>query len=278
MKVLVTGAGGQLGRALISRARDYDEIEIIATGALGAANGVRSLDVTDQKSVDAAVDSIRPDAIVHLAGVVGQACERDPSRAEAVNVGAVAILCAAAERYGVARLVLPSTAGVYETHNRRPVDELEPTTATSVYAESKLRAELVLQSFDLSTVALRVFNVFGPTVETSIVAHLLRSTADDPAKLFGLDAFVRDYVHASDVADALLAAAGIELTEIHCVVNIASGIAVSNRDLIEALAPLHSLYFTVKKQISSYSCADISLAKKLLGFSPRRTLADAKRL
>jgi UDP-glucose 4-epimerase len=274
--LLVTGASGNIGRAVRAQldARPETRVTYLVSPSRphpDAGESSLAIDLTDGPAVHRAVEHARPDAIIHLASLTGAACESDPLRAEQVNVGAVRTLAAAAEAFGVRRLVLASTAGVYGDKYRAPATEDAPLDLTSVYARTKREAESELErlsggSAAVETVVARIFNVFGPLMASSLVTRLAASTPDAPVVLAGLDGFVRDYVHVDDVSRALVLASEVALADLHTVVNIGSGVATSNRMLVDAMSTSRELHYTVGPEINSYSCADVRLAKSLLGF------------
>lgn len=140
MKVLVTGAGGQLGRALVARAPDGVAV-IAATSA--------ELDIADRTAVLLTLHGEHPDLILNAAAytAVDQA-ESDPARAAAVNDGGVANLVADAEAIG-ARVAHVSTDFVFDGSASRayPVDA--PTAPLGVYGATKLAGERHLRPGDL---------------------------------------------------------------------------------------------------------------------------------
>jgi nucleoside-diphosphate-sugar epimerase len=277
-RLLVTGASGSIGRRLRARldAEHYDASYIVSprSPAAGADSAVDAVDITDTDAVRAIVLRRRPDVIIHLASVTGAACEADPELAVAVNVDAVRSLAGIAADGGVSRVVLASTSAVYGDQYHAPIDETGPLVLTSRYADTKRRAELALaeateDSPNLSAVALRIFNVYGPGMTGSLANRLAEATDDRAVTLAGLDSFVRDYIHVDDVARALLLAAEADLPDRWSILNIGSGIPTSNRALVAALAPV---LFTETEARASYSCADVTSARDILGFIPSQAL------
>ena len=275
MKILVTGGSGQLGLALRAVSTQHDMVFTVSPWSGAVAPGDQMLDITDENAVDRLVSSARPDVIVHLAALVGGACDVDDAATRRVNVDSVEWICRASERHGVGRVVLASTAAVYGTDYSEPIDESAEAAGKSRYAQSKLSAEHILEVAATSTVALRIFNVFGASIAGSLVTRLTRSGEAGTVSLFGFDNFVRDYVHVADVADAIVLAASARIDQRHLVANIGSGIATSNRDLVNALERHWALDYSVTDGPANYSCADVSLAHRVLGFSAVRTFDDA---
>jgi dTDP-4-dehydrorhamnose reductase len=140
MRVLITGAAGQLGRDLA----DHCE----ATGDEVTAFDRGALDVGDRDQVLAAVMSSRPDVVVNAAAWTAvDACESDPDRAYRVNALAVRWLREACERGG-AHLVHVSTDYVFDGSLDRPYHEWDTPNPQSAYGASKLAGEREVRSSD----------------------------------------------------------------------------------------------------------------------------------
>jgi dTDP-4-dehydrorhamnose reductase len=132
MRVLVTGAGGQVGREVVAAMADHDVV--------GADHAV--LDVADRDAVLQAVTGTAPDAIVHCAAWTAvDACESDPARAFAVNALGTRHVMEGARRVG-AYVVVLSTDYVFDGTNPHPYVEWDRTNPQSVYGRSKLGAEV----------------------------------------------------------------------------------------------------------------------------------------
>lgn len=267
--IVVTGANGRLGRAL--RRVNGGRHLLVDWGGPSATHPYQPYDITNANAVDRALAEVRPRAVIHLASVIGAACERDPDLAEAVNVAGAAHLAAAAHDHGVERVVFASTAAVYGTRRRRPLSEQDAVEPAGVYASTKLRGERVFEraSDALAVDVLRIFNVYGPEMDDSLVNRLAAAAADTaPIRLNGLDGFVRDYVHVDDVARALLAAADSTSPGLR-VLNVGSGVPRSNRELLEALPAETRGTVEIGPEVDSYSCADITAITRELAWRAR---------
>ena len=147
MRVLVTGAGGQLGRDLVSAFESSPAShEVVAADHL-------TLDVCDRDAVLGTICATRPDAVVHAAAWTSvDACESDPGRALATNALGSRNVADAANRIG-ASLCYLSTDYVFDGTKTSPYDEWDEPKPLSVYGRSKLGGEHeVLGRCDISTV------------------------------------------------------------------------------------------------------------------------------
>lgn len=138
-KVLVTGAGGQLGSALIATA---------PTGISLEACDVAELDITDARAVQKACAQLAPDAIINAAAYTAvDSAEEDAEASYAVNRDGVAHLAAVAAACG-ARLVQVSTDFIFDGAQGRPYLPGDPPRPLGVYGASKLAGEEALRSSD----------------------------------------------------------------------------------------------------------------------------------
>ena len=133
MKLLVTGAAGQLGREIV---------DVAQTRGLDVVTADRTvLDITDRDAVHRVVAGHRPDAIVHAAAWTAvDACEADPEKANRVNGTATADIVAAAREVGASVHVI-STDYVFDGTKPAPYVETDAPNPQSAYGRSKLLAE-----------------------------------------------------------------------------------------------------------------------------------------
>ena len=131
MRVLLTGAGGQLGRELLDAFEPHT--------VLGATH--KELDVADRDAVMQACATFRPDAVVHAGAWTDvDGCQTDPDRAWAVNALGTRHVAEAARLVG-ARVCYVSTDYVFDGTSDRPYTEWDEPNPVSVYGRSKLGGE-----------------------------------------------------------------------------------------------------------------------------------------
>ena len=133
MRVLITGAGGQVGRELVH----VFEVD----GHVVAGHDHASLDITDRDAVRSTIVEFHPEAIVHSAAWTAvDACEGDPDRAFAVNAMGTRFVAEAARLVG-AKVHYISTDYVFDGTKTSPYVEWDETNPQSVYGKSKLAGE-----------------------------------------------------------------------------------------------------------------------------------------
>jgi dTDP-4-dehydrorhamnose reductase len=132
VRVLVTGAAGQVGREVVAAFSDHDVVPRDHT----------TLDVADRDAVMQAITTTAPDAVIHAAAWTAvDACESDPDRAFAVNALGTRHVAEAA-RLVDAQLCYLSTDYVFDGRKPDPYGEWDETNPQSVYGRSKLGGEL----------------------------------------------------------------------------------------------------------------------------------------
>ena len=182
MRLLVTGAGGQLGHDVV--------VAATAAGDDVASCDHARLDVTDRDAVLGAITTWRPDAVVHCAAWTAvDACEDEPERAFTANALAVRWVAEACDRVG-AHLVHVSTDYVFDGTLDRPYVEWDATGPTSVYGASKLAGEREALALGPRAAVVRTSWVCGEH-GSNMVATVLRLAPEREGQEGAL-AFVAD--------------------------------------------------------------------------------------
>jgi dTDP-4-dehydrorhamnose reductase len=151
MRVLVTGAAGQVGARVVECLDGHD--------VLAAAHDV--LDLADRDQVEQVVGTFAPHAVINAAAMTNvDECERDPDGAFAINALGVRHLAVAAARAGT-HVVHVSTDYVFDGTSSRPYDEWDAVGPLSEYGRSKLAGERELEEHARSWTLVRTSWVFG---------------------------------------------------------------------------------------------------------------------
>ncbi|MCL6404098.1 dTDP-4-dehydrorhamnose reductase [Dickeya dadantii] len=193
MKVLLTGANGQLGRCFQDRLPD---------GWSVLATDTDSLDITDEAQVQATVKSWQPDAIVNAAAYTAvDKAESEPALAARINVAGPEYLARAARQLG-ARFIHVSTDYVFDGTSTRPYSETDATHPLGVYGQTKLDGERAVLKVNPAAQIVRtawVFSEYGNNfVKTMLRLGRERDTLGVVADQRGCPTY------AGDIAGAII--------------------------------------------------------------------------
>jgi GDP-4-dehydro-6-deoxy-D-mannose reductase len=292
MRVLLTGAAGFVGPYLIGalRTRGHE---------LHAVDRLPADDRLDRPALRALVEVVRPEAILHLAGItfVPEAA-RDPETAYRVNLhGTLAVLDALREQAPSARLLHVSSSDVYGavTPQDLPVTETTPLRPLSVYAATKAAAEIAVgqwgRAHKLDVVIVRPFNHTGPGQGPSFVCSALARQvalaecgAQPPILQVGDMNPIRDF---SDVRDIVTGYADLlERGRTGEIYNLCSEVGTSVADVIAILRGIATMPLGVYRDPALRRPVDVlrivgsaEKARTEVGWKPaytiETTLADA---
>ena len=192
MKLLITGAAGQLGTDLVASA-NHAGLEVVGTTHT-------DLDITDKEQVARKIASVSPEAIIHAAAWTAvDACESDPIKAMAVNRDGTANIVSAARAVG-ARVIYISTDYVFDGTKSTPYIESDSPNPQSVYGASKLAGE---QQLDLTIDQIvRISWVCGEH-GANMVKTILRLAASNPTLTF-VDDQIGSPTFTSDASPAIV--------------------------------------------------------------------------
>jgi UDP-glucose 4-epimerase len=295
---LVTGGAGFLGSALANRlARDGHVVRVIDDLSAGDPARLDQAvlftrgDVNDRPKLWTLLQGV--ECVYHLAARVSvPESILYPREYTAVNVGGTVSVMEAMRDAGVRRVVLVSSGAVYGDQATQPLRENLTPDPRSPYAVSKLAAEYYVRTigtlWGIETVALRVFNAYGPqqplpAAHAPVIPRFLRQALSGGSLVaFGDGRQTRDYVYVDDVVVALTAAA-TAVTVDRQVINVGSGIETSVSDLVGLVGqitgrPVEPILNSNESGGVSRMRADLTLAKRKLKFQPRVRLAEGLRL
>jgi len=288
--VVVTGGAGFIGshlaEALLRQGRKVRIVDDFSTG--NGANIPVGADVLEGDVVDNAEESVQGvDVIYHLAAIASVprsvAMPLETHRATAESTVA---LLEAAERAQVRRLVLASSSAVYGDGPGLPKREDQNPAPVSPYALAKRVSEMYAQHWasrrSFETVCLRFFNVYGPNqnpdspYSAAIPLFLRRLIEGRRVSIFGDGEQTRDFIYVGDVVRGLLAAGSMPGVSGR-IYNLATGKGVSVFHLVQTLArivgvPAEMEFLPERSGDVRNSWADISAARRDLGFNPETTL------
>jgi len=196
-RLLVTGAGGQVGTELAA--------EAAAAGFAVVAPARAELDITDEKALAAAIAAAKPDAVVNAAAYTAvDRAESEPGIAHAVNARAPGILGRVCDRAGIPLLHI-STDYVFDGASERPWREDDPVAPLGVYGASKAAGETALRAAAPRHIILRTAWVYSPHGNNFVKTMLRLAGARDEIAV--VDDQRGSPTSATDIAQALLALA-----------------------------------------------------------------------
>jgi GDP-4-dehydro-6-deoxy-D-mannose reductase len=245
MRVAVTGADGFVGRHVCAR------LESRGDRVLGLAGPPSGIDITDERALEATLDSFGPEGVIHLAGVSSVArSHAEPLETFRINVLGGVALCTVLQKVAPkARVLIVGSGEVYgetPTGDSR-TSEASPLLPTSPYAASKAAAEVAAfqfhRAYGLWVVAARSFNHLGrgqaPSFAVPSFARQLeamRARGEPGILSVGNLEPVRDFSHVLDVVEAYLVL--LERGIAGEAYNVASGVGRSMQSIVEELVAL----------------------------------------
>jgi UDP-glucose 4-epimerase len=293
---IVTGGAGFIGShvvdALLDRGARVVVVDDLSTGESGRVSDRATLeviDITDAAALHRVVDTVRPDAVFHLAAQSSVTVSvADPLRDCEVNVMGTLNLLQACRPHRIP-ITFTSTGGaLYGNEAPLPTPEEARPAPISPYGASKWAGEAYLSTWaaadGVGHAICRLGNVYGPRQsphgEAGVVAILsYQLWRGERPTLFGFGKPTRDYVHVTDVAGGLIAAAGHRGW-----FNIATGTAVAVKEVFDLLhaavapaEPIEPILAPLREGELERSCMDPTRAERELGWTPAIPLADGIR-
>lgn len=298
MNFLITGAAGFLGSNLANylvreghQVRGLDDLSTGDPQALSAEVLFTRGDVNDRPKLWTLLQDV--DCVYHLAARVAvPESVLYPREYNAVNVGGTVSLMEAMRDVGVRRVVFISSGAVYGDQTKQPLNENAQPYPHSPYAVSKLAAEYYVRSigdlWGIETISLRVFNAYGPgqhlpPSHPPVIPNFLRQAIrGGTLVMHGDGSQTRDYVFVDDVVNTMIAAATAPSID-NLIINIGSGRETSISELVQLVMEVTGTKIEVISNHKndpgvSRMCADLTLARQMLGYKPHFTLAEGLRL
>jgi UDP-glucose 4-epimerase len=302
---LVTGAGGYIGRHVVSDL-ESESISILASDKIpekfirGISESVPfyQVDLTEQNEVENIFKDNNIEGVIHLAALKSvENSEKDPMLYRNVNVIGTLNLLKTMQKYKVKKFIFTSSAAVYGETKSGIATETDSCNPSSNYGRNKLEIEEILYKEyvnKMSYVSLRLFNVGGTKnmilkdeSQDNLIPIIVRKLQNNEAiKIFGNDYKTpdgtpcRDFIHVADVARAFRLSIEYLSNESESVtLNIGSGSQTSVLQIVNLLSK--QLNTNVEIQFCNRRNGDIGilvantqLAQKTIGFSAQITIEE----
>ncbi len=288
MNLLVTGGAGFIGSNLVERLiSDGHRVSIIDNLSTGKRENLHKgaeffpFDIAD-------LTAIKPifkgkDTVFHVAAIprIGRSIE-DPAGVFRSNVmGTLNVLLAARDAL-VKRVVYSASSSAYGPQDRLPLSEDMRPKPLNPYALSKYIGEELCREFTdlygIDTISLRYFNVYGPRTDpngeyATVISKFLRMRAEgSPLTIVGDGKQTRDFTHVSDIVEANILASEIERGAGE-VINTGAGDNHSVQEVADIIGG-KCVYIPARPGEVQDTLADISKAKRMLGWEPKVNLKD----
>jgi UDP-glucose 4-epimerase len=297
-KVLITGGAGFIGShlsaALLRKGYVITVFDNLSSGKLENLKEIIEDpnvtfikgDIRDQNALEEAFEEVN--CVIHLAALVDvTASVNDPISTNEINVSSMLNVLRKAVHKKIRRLVFSSSAAVYGDAKTLPITEQAPAEPISSYAASKLAGEAYCKAFEnsygLSSVVLRFFNVFGPRTPSNaysgvITKFLQNSKKNEALTIYGDGEQTRDFVYIDDIVNALILALENKKAS-GKVFNICTGRPSTITGLAKAVQETMKtksqiIYAPERKGEIKCSYGDPSEAKRELGFTAKTTLKE----
>ena len=290
---LITGVAGFIGsslaRAVLAQGDQVRGFDNLSTGKrenideIAGKMEFHEADLLDFPAIQRACRGV--DYVLHEAAIPSvPRSVKDPLESNRANVDATVHLLVAARDAKVKRVIYAASSSAYGDTPTLPKREDMPPNPISPYAVAKLAGEHYMSSFwrcyGLETVSLRYFNIFGPRQDPSspysgvLAKFITQLLKGEQPTIFGDGQQSRDFTYVENVVKANLLACRAPAEKVAGkVFNIATGSRIDLNETFRVLKKLTGYSGEVKHGAEragdvKHSLADLSQARKLLGYQP----------
>jgi UDP-glucuronate 4-epimerase len=299
MKILVTGGAGFIGSHLVESLladghkvavlddfNDFYDPQIKRENIAAVADKitVHHADLRDARAVNGVFRAEKFDTVIHLAARAGvRPSIGHPQLYYDTNVGGTLHLLEAVRAVGIERFIFASSSSVYGLAKTVPFSEdLHLTQTVSPYAATKIAAEFLCSTYShlyrMRIVALRFFTVYGPRQRPDLAIHQFtrRIWNGQPIDQFGDGTTRRDYTYIDDIIQGVMASLGYD-GSLFDIFNLGESETIQLKDLIIAIEGALGRKAQINRLPEQpgdvpLTCADISKARRLLGYQPTTPL------
>ncbi|HEV2806195.1 MAG TPA: GDP-mannose 4,6-dehydratase [Chthoniobacterales bacterium] len=301
MRILVTGGAGFIGSHLVEKLlatghevsilddfNDFYDPQIKRANIAAVAGDVsiHRIDLRDSAGVNLLFHREKFDAIVHLAARAGvRPSISQPQLYYDTNVSGTLHLLEAARHIGIERFVFASSSSVYGICKEVPFSEdFNLTQTISPYAATKVAGEFLCSTYShlyqMRIVALRFFTVYGARQRPDLAIHQFTRKIDagQPIDQFGDGTTRRDYTYIDDIIHGVTAALDYN-GPLYDLFNLGESETIQLKELIAAIEKALGKKAKINQLPEQpgdvpLTCADISKARRLLGYNPTTKLGE----
>ncbi len=307
-KVVITGGAGFIGsnvaEQLLKRgdsviiidninnyydeALKYKNLSDLAQMGTSKTLQVYKTDICDVGGLNIIFEKEKPDVICHLAARAGvRSSIKDPTLYLKTNIIGTLNILEMARKYGIKHVVIASSSSVYGDRKKVPFREDQlADKQSSPYAMSKKATELLAYTYyhlhGISATCLRLFTVYGPRGRDDMAPLIFLDAMHrgKTIKLCGDGSIVRDFTYVGDIVDGIIRAIDKPLG--YEILNLGRGNPITLSEFIATIEKVVNKKAKIKNvpvfaADVSITHADISKARKLLGYNPKISVEDGMR-
>ena len=295
MKILVTGGAGFIGSAIVPKMqKEGHDVYVLDNLSFGNRDFISvddahffQGDIREADFVSQTLESIEPEAILHLAAIhFIPYCNANPFESADINIrGTMNVLNAAKKLKNLKKVFFASTAAVYPISDHA-VDEIHTLLPLDIYGLTKLTGESLCREFQLEsgidTICCRFFNAFGPNETNPHLIPEIEKQLRNGARSIALGNLApkRDFIHTFDMANTVYALmmkgdTGFEIF------NLGRGIEYSVTEIVETFEKLLGEKISIeidpartRKVERMHLLANVDKLKKCTGWSPNWSIEE----
>lgn len=246
MKILITGANGFIGGAILNdfMSKGLDAYGWVRSASTEEKDNIKCVDMSSVEVIQDALVDMNPDVIIHCAGAADvRKSVSDPKSDFTGNVVLTHNLLFAIHALGLdekIRVVFLSSAAVYGNPRELPIKEQMERKPLSPYALHKIMSEEIcfyfIQNFHMDIKIARIFSAYGPGLRKQIFWDMFQKyKKSGKLELFGMGSESRDYIYIEDLVQAIYLIAVSE-NSADIIYNVANGEEVTIKEAAKVFA------------------------------------------
>lgn len=250
---------------------------------------VEYCDIRDMEKMDLIFSREMPDFVINIAALAGvRPSLENPMDYEEVNIRGYLNLLELSKKYGVKKFIQASSSSVYGNNETVPFKETDVVDfAISPYAATKKSGEVLghvyHKLYNLDMFQLRFFTVYGPRQRPDLAIHKFTAKIlkGEPIPFFGEGNTYRDYTYIADIIDGIMKTIHYlkKNENVYEIINLGECEPVSLKEMVETIEDVLGKKAILEKLPMQpgdveKTFADISKAKKLIGYSPKTSFRE----
>ena len=247
------------------------------------------IDIRDMMAIESVFESNNIDCVIHLAAMAGvRPSIENPTLYQEVNCLGTQNILECMKKYHINKLVMASSSSVYGNCKEVPFKEnFVVDYAISPYAATKKANEVMTHVYhaldNMNVIMLRFFTVFGPRQRPDLAINKFTRLmlTDEEIPMFGNGSTSRDYTYVGDIVDGIKSSIKyvLENDNVYEIINLGNSNPVSLKDMINTIGEVLNkepkiLELPMQPGDVERTYADITKAKKLLGYDPKTSFKE----